>query len=321
MHTLIASHDGAFRTGLPLTGICDLLADARSTLWLDLQSPDEAEIAVLRDQFGFHPLAIEDAIRAHERPKVDAYDSYYFLVFYAAAYDAAADHVLLAAMNIFVGANYLVTVHDRPIPQINETFTRWQAPNSPLGNKVSALVYALLDALVDAYFPVLDQIADHVEDMEDAIFIHFSEQTIETIFALKKDLIALRRTVAPARDVMNVLLRREVPIFRSKDMIYLQDVYDHLVRVTDTIDTYRDLLSNALDSYLSLQSNQLNQVMKILTLGSILLMSASLVAGIYGMNFVFMPELRQPWGYPAALALMAVISAALIVVFRRRRWW
>jgi magnesium transporter len=153
-----------------------------------------------------------------------------------------------------------------------------------------------------------DQVAEEAEELEDAIFAAPSEETIQEIFELKKELLRLRQVFAPERDVVNVLLRRELPVFKSRDVAYLQDMYDHLVRLTDGLDTYRDLVSSALDSYLSIQSNNLNQIMKTLTIGSILLMSASLIAGIYGMNFVYMLELAKRWGYPFALGLMAAVT-------------
>ena len=211
-------------------------------------------------------------------------------------------------------------MHHGPIRHIAETLERWQAANSPLGHRISTLVHALLDAIVDDYFPLMDRVADRIEDLEDTIFVHFDESAIQTIFKLKKDMLGLRRVVAPERDVLNVLLRRQQPIFAEADMAYLQDVYDHLVRVADNIDTYRDLLSSALDSYLSLQSNNLNQIMKLLTIASIILMSDGLVAGIYGMNFKYMPELAWGIGHGWALALMIIINIALVIYFRRQRW-
>lgn len=320
MHTLFVSQNGQLEADLPSPAIKAALADPNATVWLDICDPTEQDIALLRDQLEFHPLAIEDAIRAHERPKVDTYGRYYFVVFYAATYDAAASSIRLQALSLFIGVNYLVTVHQSEIRQLRETAARWQAPDSPLDRRVSALVYALLDALVDDYFPLMDQVGDQIEELEDTLFTRFSEGVIQTIFGLKTDLLRLRHVVAPERDVLNVLLRRELPIFKPEDIAYLQDIYDHLVRVVDTIDTYRDLLSNALESYLSIQSNNLNQIMKLLTMASIILMSDALIAGIYGMNFRFMPELEWRLGYPFALGMMALVSLALIVYFRMKRW-
>jgi len=347
MRTLIICQNGNFSRDLAPHAISDMLAAPDTVIWLDIQSPSDDDIRLLREEFGFHPLAIEDATRAHERPKVDAYEhavlqhplgpeedstpqaevsappgrhAYYFIVVYEARFDPAQDHVMTEPINLFVGQNYLVTVHQGDIKHVRDTLSRWQMPDSPLGNTVGALVHSFLDAVVDDYFPLMDRVADRVEELEDTIFEEFNEQAIQSIFSLKKDLLSMRRIVAPERDVLNVLLRRELPIFRPADVAYLQDVYDHIVRVTENIDTYCDLLSSALDSYLSLQSNHLNQIVKVLTIASIILMAASLITGFYGMNFENMPELRWGMGGLWALSLIAAVTAALVIYFKRRGW-
>ena len=363
MRTMILSQHGRFQNGLTIENLAALLSDPQNLIWLDIQDPTQEDMALLRREFGFHPLAIEDATRSHERPKVDTYGvpgdldgdgvadvmaeaveeplliplgpadaaqgeeketplgrAYYFVVFYAAAYHPEEDHIEARPVNMFIGANYLVTVHQGPIPHIPATMARWRAPKSPLAHRVSALVHALLDAMVDDYFPLMDQVADRAEDLEDTIFIRFDERSIETIFRLKKDLLAMRRIVAPERDVLNVLLRRQLPIFAAEDVAYLQDVYDHIVRVTDNIDTYRDLLSSALDSYLSLQGNRLNQIMKVLTVFSIILMADALITGFYGQNFKYFPDLDFSLGSFWSLILMAIVTLALVIYFRRREW-
>jgi magnesium transporter len=373
MHSLIVSQNGAFHNDLDSTALIAALATPTDVIWLDIQDPSEEDIALLRDVFGFHPLAIEDAVRSHERPKVDAYapaaggrtgarlqnilremdilhqrdqanedtapgdadaptqrreqietagpGSYYFVVFYAAAFDAQEDAIETQAINLFIGSNYLVTVHSGEMLRVSDTLARWQAPSSPLGSRISALVWSLLDSIVDDYFPLTDRLTDRIEELEDEIFVEFDPKAIEAIFGLKRDLLNLRRVISPERDVLNVLLRRDLPIFKNKDMAYFQDIYDHIVRLTDTIDTSRDLLTSALDSYLSIQSNNLNQIMKLLTMASILLMTDALIAGIYGMNFRFMPELGLRWGYPFALVLMLLLDIVLILFFRSRKWW
>lgn len=297
-----------------------LLRKKDATFWLDLVNPSPEELAFLGQTFQFHPLAIEDATRPHERPKVDSYPDYYFIVFYTAHYDHEQKRVVILPISLFIGPNYLVSIHSHPIAQIDNTLRRWQVAHGPISNRVGALLYALLDAIVDDYFPVIDAIADQVEILEDRIFSHFDEKAIEQIFALKKDLLSLRRVASPQRDVLNVLLRREQAIFQVEDLVYLQDVYDHIVRVADSIDTYRDLLSSALDSFLSLQSNRLNQIVKVLTIASIVLMTDALIAGIYGMNFAQMPELQWSFGYPYSLLLMLFVSVGLVLLFRKMRW-
>lgn len=313
------AHHDALSDPAPET-IAGLLADTSNILWLDIANPNQHDAALLRDVFKFHHLAIEDAFHDKQRPKVDTYTSFYLVVFYAAHYAEEEGRIALQELDLFVGRNFLVSVHSGRLHLVQETIDRWRAPDSPIENRVAALLYTLLDAIVDGYFPLIDRVAERIEDLEDQIFKSFDDEAIETIFALKKDLLALRRAVAPERDVLNVLLRREIPVFQASDLVYLQDLYDHIVRVTDSIDTYRDLLSSALDSFLSLQSNKLNQIVKVLTIASIILMSSSLIAGIYGMNFDIMPELRWPLGYPFALGLMLAVSGALYLLFRRMKW-
>ena len=311
---------GRFQTNADIRSIHRIRQDTSDTLWVDLVAPSPDEIDVLREEFKFHPLAIEDATRQHQRPKVDAYGDYYFAVFYCLGTSDSGDRITMAPIYIFIGGAYLVTIHAEPIEQVAETLRRWRDPNSPLGQDIGSLIWALLDAIVDDYFPVIDRIADRIEDLEQIIFREFDQGALEVIFGLKKDLLAARRVVAPERDVINVMLRRDIAVFDEHDVPYLQDVYDHIIRIIDSLDTYRDLLSSALDTFLSVQSNRLNLVVKALTVTSIVLMSVTVVAGIYGMNFDYMPELHWRYGYAWALGLMVAISAGLIAWFRRIKW-
>jgi len=317
---VVCRADGHFRSTVDPEDISEIIQRKDQFVWLDIQAAQEGDIALLREEFKFHPLAIEDATRHHERPKVDSYDSYYFLVFYAIRYDEENNRLYTEPMNLFIGGNYIVSVHEGDISAIDETITRWQKDEEEFGNDAGALLYALLDTITDNYFPVIDRLADRVETLEEQIFERFQESALQDVFSLKRDLLSIRRIVAPERDVLNVLIRREVPIFERNTILYLQDVYDHIVRITDSIDTYRDLLSSALDAFLSVQSNRLNQIVKVLTITSIVLMCDALIAGIYGMNFEFMPELHSRYGYPFALGLMLTVSVGLVLYLRRRKW-
>jgi magnesium transporter len=190
-----------------------------------------------------------------------------------------------------------------------------------LGNQsVGFLLHSVLDSLVDGYFPVLDDIAERADSLEEAIILAGQPTLQAEILRLRRELLMIRRVVGPERDVMNVLIRRDPPLFSSKEVLYFQDVYDHLLRVSDTVDIYRDMLSSVLDANLSMVSYTLNVVVKRLTSYSIILMSISIVAGIYGMNFVFMPELDWRFGYPFALGLMVVIATVEVGIFRRINW-
>ncbi len=308
------------QSGLPVDHINEALLDDQTLLWVDVADPDTSELALIEREFGFHPLAMEDARKRHQRPKVDFYDKFLFIVFYSLEMDGTRPKTRELAL--FAGRNYLVTVHDGAITAVNETAQRWRENGTRRGHRnVGLLVYSLLDAIVDDYFPVVDRISERIEDLEVKIFDHFDRQAQEDIFTLKKDLLAVRRVLAPERDVMNVLVRPESPVFGDETVVYFQDVYDHILRVTDAVDTYRDLLASSLDAFLSITSNHLNQIMKTLTASSIILMTVTLVASIYGMNFTHMPELGWHFGYAWALGLMIALGAGLFLMFRRIDWF
>ncbi|WP_245860476.1 magnesium/cobalt transporter CorA [Candidatus Chloroploca asiatica] len=300
--------------------ISELLKQPDVFIWVDMQNPEETDIELLREEFLLHPLTIEDATRHHERPKLDSYDHYYFLVFYVIGYDSEHARLVTHALNLCVGANYIVSIHAGTMTVLDQTLARWQRNEQQFNHGSGGILYELLDAIVDDYFPVIDELAERIETIEEQIFARFREDVVRDIFALKRELLHVRRIVAPQRDVLNVLIRRDVPIFERTNVIYLQDIYDHIVRITDSIDTYRELLSSALDAFLSVQSNQLNQIVKVLTITSIILMSAALIAGIYGMNFAYMPELQWRFGYLWALALMIMTGVGLLIFFRLRKW-
>jgi magnesium transporter len=296
------------------------IADTDNLLWLDVDTAETSDLSVLRREFDFHELALEDAVRHVQRPKVDTYQDFSFIVFYAVDAASRVTDLRLLQLSIFVGPNYLVTVHHGRLAEIEESAERWRRNIEKIERSIGTLLYSLLDSIVDSYFPVIDQVADLVEDLEETVFERFDESALADIFRLKKALLSLRRVVAPERDVLNVLIRRDTPLFGPASVVYFQDVYDHLVRVTDSIDIYRDLLSSALDAFLSMSSNRLNEVMKTLTSWTIPLMAAALLAGVWGMNFVHMPELNWRAGYPLALSTMAVTISVIVLYFRRRRW-
>ena len=299
--------------------ISDLLADGTRLLWIDVKDPSPDELGRIGEEFGLHPLAIEDAIRRHERPKIELFEGYVFIVFYAL--EMTDGRPTTRELNLFAGKNYLLTVHDDDVAAVSETAVRWTdylRDNTTLGPAL--LVYAVLDAVVDGYFPVIDQLAERIEDLEDQIFSGNEVETQQEIFRLKKDLLAIRRVVAPERDVMNVLVRRDVPLFSRMEVTYFQDVYDHLLRITDMVDTYREILTGALDANLSMTSYRLNSTVKRMTSSSIILMSMALISGIYGMNFAVMPELNWQLGYAWALGLMAGVGSGLFMFFRRIDW-
>jgi magnesium transporter len=297
------------------------ISDPQSLVWIDLADPSHEELKHIAQQFSFHPLAVEDAQKRHQRPKIDIYERFFFLVFYAVREASDGGDFETQEVDFFIGPNYLVTVHHGPCVEIEGTVERWRE-NVPQANHAGAaiLLYSILDAIVDNYFPVLDAVAERTGELEQSIFDSRGHQALELIFKLRKNLLALRRILAPERDLMSTLARRDVELLGQETSVFFQDVYDHVLRVTDAIDTYRDLLAGALDAYLSVTSNNLNQVMRTLTSWSIILMSLALVAGIYGMNFILFPSQNWRPGFAFAMGLMFVIGVGLFAWFKRIEW-
>jgi magnesium transporter len=308
-------------TELEPSAISEAIKVKGSLVWIDLADPTPEDFQLLAAEFGFHPLALADAAREHQRPKIDFYEGYFYHVFYAVKLQDEKKKLELPMISFFVGEQYLVTNHKGTHVAFERTRQIWDESIKSVDNPgVGLLLYSLLDAIVDDYFPAVDRLSDQVDALEAAIFADRDQTPVEQIFSLKKELIAFRRIVAPERDLLNSLIRWDAVQFDQQTTLYLQDVYDHLLRIIDNLDALRDLMSNNLDAHLSLTSNRLNRTMKTLTASSIVLMSMTLVASIYGMNFKHMPELNWGWGYAWALGLMVAIGLSLLIIFRRVRW-
>jgi magnesium transporter len=299
--------------------ISDHCAHPSDILWVDVADPTSEDFDELAREFGFHPLSIEDCRHEHQRPKIEEYPGYYFIVLYEAEMQAGCQ-LELRELCIFLGTNYLVTVHSQPIRNIEKAQHTWRYWTDLAERKTGLPAYLLMDAIIDDYMPMLDDFSDRLDELEEQVFGNFQPEALRDIFRIKKQLIFLRRAVVPLRDVFNTLLRREQPIFSRETMIYFQDVYDHLIRVADSIDALREIVGSTMDAYLSVSANRTNFVMKRLTSLSAILMSVTLIAGIYGMNFAYMPEIGWRYGYIGSLASMLVIALALYFFFRKIKW-
>jgi magnesium transporter len=296
-----------------------LLGDAQNLLWLDIADPGPADVELLRREFGFHELALEDVERAHQRPKCDTYDGYYFIVVYAATH--SANRFQPTELQMFWGKSYVVTIHRGALPMLDEARRRWCTPQDGRPPGVAFLVYTLLDALVDNYFPLMDWVAEKVDDLEETIFNRADNSVLQELFKLRKEMMRMRRLLAPTRDVLNEIIRRDLPLFPESMHPYFADVYDHSLRVLDGLDVYRDLLASALDLHLSAVSNRLNQLVKRMTALTLIVMAPTLIAGIYGMNFKEpWPSYEAPWGFAYSIAIMAVLIVGGIVLAHRADW-
>ena len=320
IHTLVLDRDS--RTFTPVAdadAIGGFCLNESKIVWVDVSDPTSLDFDSLARQFGFHPLSIEDCRHQHQRPKVEEFPGYYFIVLYEAVLNDLG-RLQLGELGIFLGKNYLVTVHSESIRAIETAERLWRSWTDLAERGTGLLAYLLIDAVVDDYLPLLDTVSDRMDSLEDRIFADFQDESLEEIFRIKKELLLLRRAVTPLRDVFNTLLRREQPIFSRETHTYFQDVFDHLIRVADTIDTLRDMVGSMMDAYLSISGNRMNLVMKRLTSIATILMSVTLVAGIYGMNFDYMPELKWRYGYVGALLSMLVVGLAIYSHFRRIKW-
>lgn len=321
IHTIcLNTQSKAFTDNCLAADISELRVEEGNIVWADVSDPTSSDFEELAEEFGFHPLSIEDCRSEHQRPKIEEYAGYYFVVLYEAQLAGPQDRLELRELNIFLGKNYLVTVHSRPIRAIDTAARLWPEWIDRAEEGAGLLAYLLIDAIVDDYLPLLDIVSERMDELEDSIFGEWRAEVIEEIFSVKKKLLYLRRSITPLRDVFNTMLRREQPIFPREIHIYFQDVFDHLIRVADTIDTLRDMLSSTMDAYLSVSGNRMNKIMKRLTSISTILMSVTLIAGIYGMNFVLMPELRWRYGYVFALSSMVIVGLALYWYLKKVDW-
>ncbi len=287
-------------------------------VWIHVLAQDHAPAAqFLSEVFGFHELEIEDALTPGERPHLHESETHLF--FTAPAIRIEEAKLYFAEIGFFLSKGRLVTVATEPVALIDQWFGRCAKPTFGAPGDASRLVHHLLDAIVDAYYPAMDALEDQAEALEDLVF-KGQPVGVKDLLRLKRRLLETRRRLTPFRDILNGLLRHDTPFIARGDRIYFQDVYDHVLRVLEHIDLNRDLLASVLDANLNTVSNRLNQIMRVLTVASVVLMSMALVAGIYGMNFKFMPELGWRSGYPLALGAMLAIGLLELWVFRKMKW-
>lgn len=299
--------------------ISELVAQSSRLVWVDLVHPTDSEYLCVQAEFDLHPLAMEDARKHGQRPKLEEYPTHAFMVAYSAA---------LAEVDLFIGPNWLVTVRGtvgNEAWSVDAARTRFERTHGDNG-AVGFLVYTILDELVDGYFTAMDAYEDRLEAVEEAIFSEVAARDAdergiqEQLFDFRREMLVFRRRVAPLREVLAGMLRQEVQWLDRASLVHLQDVYDHVLRVLDLVDGQRELMGNAVDAHLAIISNHMNDVMKRMTSWGAILLGSTLVAGIYGMNFRHMPELDWELGYPFALALMATITITGYLFFRRRDW-
>ncbi|MEK7701587.1 MAG: magnesium/cobalt transporter CorA [candidate division NC10 bacterium] len=301
--------------------ISEVLRQPDRFIWIGLHEPDTELLREIQQEFGLHDLAIEDALAAHQRPKLERYGDSLFVVLRTAKLAPAADGVELGETHVFVGPRYVVSVRHGASAPLADVRARCEATPALLAKGPGFVLYALMDFVVDQFFPLVDALENQLEALEEAIFHErFSRETTERIYRLKRELLEVKRAVSPLVDISNRLVRADVELIHEDTRVYFRDVYDHAIRLNEMVDTLRELLTTALEANLSLLSVEQNEAMKRLAGWAAIIAVPTMIAGVYGMNFKFMPELDWPFGYPLTVGAMLGACAYLYYRFKRAGW-
>jgi magnesium transporter len=320
--TILRRDDGAVQDTLDADALRAAVASGEGTLWVDLDVSDPAQATLLKDVFNFHPLAIEDALNASSRVKVDEYPTFLVVVARVVSFaDSTPDPYDLETANltIFITKNAVVTAHLQNLPIVQSLVATLKANPDLLQRGPARIAHFVLDGAVDAYFPVLDRLDEFVDEIEERVFGKFDEQLLQEIFKVKRLVISLRRFLAPQREVLSQLTMRPSPFLPSEAQLYFRDVYDHMLRITDSLDSYRDLLSSTLDAYLTQVSNRLGYVSKALAAVGALSVPFVVIAGVYGMNFEHIPLSHHPHGFEIMVGVQVVLAVSFLLALRYKK--
>lgn len=302
---------------------CIQYKDKPTVTWINVDGIHQVEILEkLGDCFGLHPLVLEDILNTDQRPKMEDYGDYIYTVLKMIYYDDKNNGIVTEQVSVILGQNFVISFQEGIDGDVfNSVRERIRSEKSRIRRMgADYLAYSLLDSVVDNYFIVLERLGEKIESLEDELVNNPTPKTLQIIHDLKREMIFLRKSVWPLREVINALERGESPLVKDTTRIYLKDVYDHTIQVIDTVETFRDMLSGMLDIYLSSLSNRLNSVMKVLTIIATIFMPLTFLAGVYGMNFKYMPELEWHWGYPLILLVMITIAVSMLIYFKIKKW-
>ena len=302
---------------------CFVFRDQPTVTWIDVDRIDHVEtIEKLGGCYGLHPLVLEDILNTDQRPKMEDYDSYSFIVLKMLYYRDQSGQVDAEQVSLILGKNFVLSFQEGKEGDVFGPLRDRIRSGKGRIRKMGAdyLAYAMIDAIVDHYFIILERLGERIESLEEALVAQPTTGMLKEIYSLKREMIYLRKAVWPLREVISSLTRGDSPLILESTRIYLRDVYDHTIQVIDTIETFRDMVSGMLDIYLSSVSNRLNAVMKVLTIIATVFMPLTFLAGVYGMNFKHMPELEWTWSYPALWGVMIAIGVVMLVYFRKKKW-
>lgn len=301
---------------------CFLCRDSSSVTWINIDGVHQVDIIErIGTHCGLHPLVMEDIVHTDQRPKMEEFESYIYLVLKMLQFDDENMAVTSEQVSIILGPSFILSFQEAEgdtFEPVRERLRNSKGRIRSVGS--SYLAYALMDSIVDNYFIMLEKIGEFLELLEEDMIENPTPEILEDIHGIKKEIIYLRRSVWPLREVISRLERSESPLIEKVTLEFLKDLYDHTIRIIETAETYRDITSGIMDVYLSSVSNKMNEVMKTLTIIATIFIPLTFIAGVYGMNFEHMPELGWEWGYPAAWIAMLLVSVSMLVYFRRKRW-
>jgi magnesium transporter len=302
---------------------CFEFKDDKTVSWINIDGIHETEIlSKLGDCFGFHPLILEDILNTEQRPKIEDFTDYIYIVLKMIDYDKKIEELSFEQISIIFGKNYLISFQEKPLEIYEPIRKAIKNDESKIRkNGSDYLAYLLMDSIIDNYFGVLENIGEGIENIENRLVRSPSPKTLKEIYNIKRDMLLLRKSVWPVREMISKLERGEILLIESNTRIYIRDIYDHIIQIIDTVETYRDMLSNMIDIYLSSMSNRLNEVMKILTIISTIFIPITFIASIYGMNFIYMPEFTSKWSYPVVWLIILTIIIAMVIYFKRKKWF
>ena len=300
----------------------ELLQDSSAVIWVDMESPTAADEQILLDVFHFHPLTVEDCRENRHYPKIEEFEGYLYFIVHGVRADTSPERFNTIELDGFLGSNYVITYHHDFFRSIANVKQLLRTTPVACQRGTPFLLHQILDQVVDYYSPVLDDFDDRIDKLEDDIFnLRKANNTIlSEIMELKRSVLRLRRISIKQMDILHRMSRGEFPLIPEDVRPFYRDVYDHLVRVVDLSENYRDLISGSLEAYLSVVSNRLNEIMKVLTIFSAIMLPLTFIAGVYGMNFDNMPELRSRYGYFTVLGIMVLVAVGMLLFFRRRGW-
>lgn len=307
---------------LEIADACAPSEDKPAVTWINMDGLHEVDmVEKIGERFGVHPLVLEDIVHTGQRPKMEEFEDYIFIVARMLSYDEEEKQFESEQFSLILGPNYVVTFQERVGDVFEPVRARLRKGKGRIRKMGSDyLAYALMDAVVDNYFVVLEKLNEKVEFVEEETVTNPSPELLQAIYELKRDLIFLRKSVWPLRELVGGLERGESDFIEEKTTVFLRDVYDHTIQVTETIDTLRDMVSGMMDIYLSAVSNRMNEVMKILTIIATIFIPMTFIAGIYGMNFKHMPELETRWGYPMFWVVVIAVGVVMLLYFKRKKW-